>query len=241
MNFSSKTILITGASKGIGRSIALHFAKEGANIVVNYNSSEKKALSLAEEIKKIGTKVLLIKADVSQPALVLEMVDKIIDTFGSIDILVNNAGMYEVSSFEDMKDEMWDRMIDVNLKGVFNCIKAVYPHMKNNQSGKIVNISSIVAFAGSLSSAVYGVSKAGITNLTKTLSKEFGPHGITINSVAPDILKNLDPKIVDKLSKETPLGRVAQPEDIARVVLFFASKDSDFVTGQTLIVDGGRL
>ncbi len=241
-----KVVLITGAGKGIGRATALELAKNGAKIVVNYNSSEREAAEVSNKIKELGVEVIMIKADISKFKEVSEMVDKVIKRFGRIDVLINNAGMIEQAKFDNITEEMWNKILDVNLKGVFNCIKATLPYMKENKGGKIVNVSSIAGIAGSLANAAYGAAKAGVINMTKTLSREFASYNIKINTVAPGVTKtemidNLDKEIVDKYSRETPLGRIAEPEDIAKAILFFASSQSDFITGQTLIVDGGRL
>lgn len=246
MKLQNRIALVTGAGKGIGKSIALLLAREGARVIVNYSSSEEKAAMVAKEIKTMGLSVLTIKADISSIDDIKKMVGKAVAEFGNIDILVNNAGVQLPSQIETTTELMWDSTIDTNLKGAFFCIQAVLPYMKKSGYGKIINISSMAAFVGSMISVPYGVSKAGIVNMTKTLSKELGKYHITINSVAPgptntDLLKSLGSEIFEKLRKETPMGRVAEPEDIARAVLFFASSDSDFITGQTLVVDGGRI
>ncbi|MDP2629795.1 MAG: 3-oxoacyl-ACP reductase family protein [Candidatus Uhrbacteria bacterium] len=247
MRLENKIAIITGASRGIGRVAAILLAKEGAKVVVVYRSSQQDAVSVVEEIKKNGSEGLAIKCDVSKAEEVDAMIQEVLAAFGRIDILVNNAGILVPKSFDEMTDEIWDRTIDTNLRGSYNCIKAVSRQMKKQKYGKIVNVSSISAIVGSLTSASYSVSKAGIDALTKTLAAEFGKFNITINSVAPgpvhtDLLHEIYSKeLIDKLAGETPMGRIATPEDIAKVILFFSSDDSDFVNGQTLIVDGGRI
>lgn len=246
MMLKNKVALITGAGKGMGRATVIEFAKNGAKIAINYNSSEKEAREVAEEVERLGSEAFLIKADVSKSDEVNEMVDKVINKFGRIDILVNNAGVIQQAKFENITEEVWNKILDINLKGVFNCIKAILPYMIKQESGKIVNISSVAGVAGSLVNASYGAAKAGVINMTKTLSREFAKHKININAIAPgvtktDMIDNINQEVIDKYARETPLGRIAEPEDIAKAVLFFASTQSDFITGQTLIVDGGRL
>lgn len=246
MKLQNKVALITGGGKGIGKAISLLFAQEGAKVIVNYSTSKQEADQVVQEIEKLGATAMSIQADVSVFQEVDTMITQVIERFGTIDVLVNNAGILISSPFEETTEQIWDTTIDTNLKGAFLCIKAVLPYLKKQNHGKVVSISSMVAFVGSLVSVPYGVSKAGIVNMTKTLSKELGKYNITINSVAPgptdtDLLKSLNMELREKLKRETPLGRVAEPEDIAKAVLFFASSDSDFITGQTLIVDGGRI
>jgi 3-oxoacyl-[acyl-carrier protein] reductase len=240
-----KVALITGASKGIGKATALELARNGAKIAINYNNSEKEAREVLEEIKKIGSEVIMIKADVSKSEEVNKMVKEIVDKFGRIDILVNNSGFVEQAKFEDITEDMWNKIIDINLKGVFNCIKAVLPVMKKQNEGKIINIASIAGIAGSMVNSSYGAAKAGVINMTKTLSKELAKYKINVNAIAPgvtktDMIRGFDKEIVDKYSRETPLSRIAEAEDIAKSILFFSSPLSDFITGQTLVVDGGR-
>lgn len=247
MRLKNKIALITGASRGIGKSVAILLAKEGAKIVVNYFSSEKEAFEVVEEIKKIGSEAIAIKCDVSKEKEVNVMVRETLSAFGRIDILVNNAGILIPKSFNETTPEIWNQTINSNLLGTYNCIKAVSKEMKKQKSGKIINVSSIASIVGSLSSTPYSVSKAGMDALTKTLALEFGKYNVQINSIAPGpvntdlMVENYSKKIIDKLASETPMGRIAKPEDIAKAILFFASADSDFVNGQTLIVDGGRI
>ncbi|MDD4352422.1 MAG: 3-oxoacyl-ACP reductase FabG [Candidatus Gracilibacteria bacterium] len=247
MRLKDKVALITGASKGIGKATALLFAREGAIVIVNYFSSEKEAFAVVEKIKENKGTAIAIKCDVSKVAEVNKMVQQILNQFKRIDILVNNAGVLIPKSFDETDIETWNKTIESNLLGTYNCLKAVSKEMKKQKSGKIVNVSSIAAIVGSLTSVPYAASKAGINAITKTLAPELGKFNITINSVAPgpvdtDLMKgNYSQAMIDKLAGETPLGRIALPEDIARAILFFSSEDSDFVNGQTLIVDGGRI
>jgi len=247
MRLNNKIALITGASKGIGKATAILLAKEGATVIVNYFSSENDAFSVVDEIKNSGSKAIAIKCDVSNAEDVNSMVHEIVSKSGQIDILVNNAGVLIPKSFDETTIEIWNKTIDSNLLGTYNCIKAVSKQMKKQKEGKIINLSSIASIVGSLSSVPYSVSKAGIDALTKTLAPEFGKFGITINSVAPGpvntdlMIENYGQNIIEKLAGETPMGRIAEPRDIAKAILFFASDDSNFVNGQTLIVDGGRI
>ncbi len=242
----NKVALITGGSRGIGKATALEFARNGAKIAINYNNSEKEAKEVADEIEKLGSETIIVKADISKSEEVKNMINEITRKFGRIDILVNNAGVIEEVGFEDMNEKSFRRMLAVNLKGVFNCVKSVLPFMKKQGGGKIINISSIAGIAGSRVNSAYGAAKAGVINMTKTLSREFADYKINVNAIAPGVVRtemidDISKEIIDKYSKETPLGRIAEPEDIARAVLFFASPLSDFITGQVLIVDGGRL
>src|SRR3989338_5883455 len=246
LRFQNKVVLITGAARGIGRAIALAFAKEGAKIVVNHYKSKKEANKLVAEIKKIGPDDIAIRADISEINEIKKLVKESIIKFKGIDIIINNAGIQLPAPINETTEEMWDNTFDINLKGAFFCIKEVLPYMKQKTKGKIINISSIAALVGSLVSVSYGSSKAGVSNMTKTLSRELGKYNITINVVAPgptdtDLMRNLGKERREILQKETPLGRIATPEDIAKAVLFFASNKADFITGQTLIVDGGRI
>jgi len=246
MRLKNKIALITGAGKGIGRTIALEFAKEGAIVIINYFHSKNESENVAKEIKKLGGNALALKANVANFNEVMRMVKKVIFIFGRIDILVNNAGLLIPSNLENTTEKIWEETINVNLKGAFNCIKAVVPYMKKQKYGKIINISSIAGIVGSSTSIPYGISKAGLINLTKTLAKNLGKYNITINCIAPgpvntDLIKKLDKNLIKKFIEETPLKRIAEPEDIAKVAVFFSSSESDFITGQTLIVDGGRI
>jgi 3-oxoacyl-[acyl-carrier protein] reductase len=246
MRLKNKIALITGAGKGIERSIALEFAKEGAVVIINYFHSKNEAKNVVKKIKKLGGDALVFKANVANFNEVMKMVKKVISILGRIDILVNNAGLLIPSNLENTTEKIWEETINVNLKGAFNCIKAVVPYMKKQKYGKIINISSIAGIVGSSTSIPYGISKAGLINLTKTLAKNLGKYNITINCIAPgpvntDLIKKLDKNLIKKFIKETPLKRIAEPEDVAKVAVFFSSSDSDFITGQTLIVDGGRI
>ncbi len=235
-----ETVLITGASRGIGRETAKLFAENGFNVVINYNSSERQAIELLSEIKN----AIAIKADVSNRKEVFNMINKAISAFGGIDILINNAAIASQMLFQDISEEEWDRIFDINVKGAFNCTQAVLPHMLHKKSGKIINISSIWGITGASCEVHYSASKAALIGFTKALAKELGPSGITVNCVAPGVINtemnsNIPKDAMDTLKEETPLGKIGSPEDIANTIFFLASKKADFITGQIISPNGG--
>jgi len=241
-----KCAIVTGAAKGIGRAIALKLASLGANIVLNYRSSEEEAKICAEEIKKLGVQVLIVKADISKLNEAQNLVSEAKEKFGKVDIMVNNAGITKDTLILRMKEEDFDSVIDVNLKGVFNCMKAISPIMLKQKSGKIVSISSVVGISGNAGQINYSASKAGIIGMTKSLAKELGSRGITVNAVAPgfietDMTNNLNEKIKEEAKKNIPLKKLGKAEDVADAVAFLSSNSSDYITGQILVVDGGML
>jgi len=242
MKLKNKVALITGSSRGIGRATALLFAKEGANIVVNYSKSEKESNKVIDEIKKLGSEAIGIKCDVSNEKQVKKMVEQTIKKFGKIDILVNNAGVVFDVPFKERTVDQWKRTLDVNLIGVFLCCKYIAPHMP--KGGRIVNISSTNGINSFSPDAMdYDTSKAGVIILTRDLAKELAPN-ILVNSIAPGwvdtaINKDLSKDFVEKETKKIYLKRFAQPEEIAKTILFLASDDASYITGVTLVVDGG--
>jgi 3-oxoacyl-[acyl-carrier protein] reductase len=236
--------LVTGASRGIGKAIAISLAEAGADVVVNYAGSEEAASEVVKQIEALGRKSFKIKADVGVSAQVDDMVKQVIDAFGKIDILVNNAGITRDNLLMRMKEEEFDQVIHTNLKGVFNCIKAVTRPMMKQRSGRIINISSVVGVLGNAGQANYVAAKAGVIGLTKSAARELATRGITVNAVAPgfietDMTDKLSEDMREQLLTQIPLMRLGQPEDIARIVRFLASGDSSYMTGQTLHVDGG--
>lgn len=241
---SGKIALVTGASRGIGRAIALELAAAGADVAVNYAGSEEAASAVAREIESLGRRAITIKADVGSAAEADSMVTQVIEALGRIDILVNNAGITRDNLIMRMKEEEFDQVINTNLKGVFNCIKAVTRPMMKQRSGRIINISSVVGALGNPGQANYVAAKAGVIGLTKASARELASRGITVNAVAPGFIAT---DMTDKLSEDQksallpqiPLSRMGQPEEIARVVRFLASEDASYLTGQTLHVDGG--
>jgi len=246
VELQGKVAIVTGAGRGIGRAIAKRFAQEGAKVVVNYSRSEKEASSLAEEIKKQGGEALLVKADVSKAPEVKEMVKKTLDRFGRVDVLVNNAGTLIPAAFLDSTEEMWDKTMDVNLKGTYLCCKEVAPIMLNQKSGKIVNIASVCGLAQrtALGNTLYVVSKTGVIGLTRSLAVNLGPT-INVNAIAPgvidtDMVAFFTPERKNMIIEETPLKRIGRPEEIASAALFLASGESDYMTGEVITVAGGR-
>ena len=241
MDLSGKVAIVTGSARGIGREIALRLAEAGANIVI---SDIAGAESAAEEIKKMGRQSLAINADVSSTADVANLVEKTAGEFGRIDILVNNAGIARDQLLLRMSDEDWETVLNVNLKSVFLCTRAVLRQMIKQRWGRIVSISSIVGIVGNPGQANYASSKAGIIGFTKSIAREVGSRGITVNAIAPGFIVS---KMTDQLSEEQkgemlkriPLGSLGTPRDVAEAVAFLASEEARYITGQVLGVDGG--
>lgn len=239
-----KTVIVTGASRGIGACIAKEFAKNGYNVVLNYFKSEEKAKEVSKEIESLGARVLLSKADVSDPVQVQAMVEEAIKVFGNVDVLVNNAGISISGLLIDMTNEQIQNLVSTNLVSQIVCAREVAKHMIGCQSGRIVNVSSIWGVVGGSNETVYSATKAGIIGFTKALAKELGLSNITVNAVAPgaietDMMKCYDAETKNQIAEETTLGRIGKPEDIAKAVLFLASDDASYITGQVLRVDGG--
>jgi len=241
-----KCAVITGASRGIGKAIALKLASLGANIVINYRSNEKEALEVENEIKNMGAEAITVKGDISKLQEVENLVLVAKEKFGNIDIMVNNAGITKDTLILRMKEEDFDSVIDVNLKGVFNCLKAITPIMVKQKHGKIINLSSVVGITGNAGQVNYSASKAGVIGMTKSLAREVGSRGINVNAVAPgyietDMTEALGDKYKEEMKKNIPLKRLGKAEDVAEVVAFLASESSNYVTGQVIQVDGGML
>ncbi len=235
-----KTVLITGASKGIGKACARLFSENGYNVAINYFHSKKDAMTLAEELENAAA----FCADVSDRSQVYDMVSKIKSRFGSIDILINNAGIAQSKLFSDITDEDFDRMIAVHLKGTFNCTQAVLEDMIDKKQGKIINISSIWGMSGASCEVHYSMVKSGIIGFTKALAKEVAPSGITVNAIAPgvtdtDMMNGFTPEEMFEIEKDIPLGRIAAPHEIALSALFLASDGGDYITGQVISPNGG--
>ena len=239
-----KSALITGSSRGIGRAVARELAHQGWAVGINYLTRRDKAQELVEELTGEGCQAAAFQADVADGAAVEEMVRRLTQTFGPVELVVNNAGVAGQSLFQDISDEMWNRYLAVNLGGARNTIKAVLPHMISEKRGCIVNISSIWGQRGASYEVAYACTKAAIIALTRSLAMELAPSGIRVNCVAPgvintDMVQVLGQDTLDDLARETPLGRLGTPEDIAAAAVFLASERAGFITGQVLTVDGG--
>lgn len=240
----NKSALVTGASRGIGRSIALQLAEEGYNVAVNYAGSKDKAEAVVEEIKAKGVESFAIQANVAKGDEVKEMIKEVVSQFGSVDVLVNNAGITKDNLLMRMKEQEWDDVIDTNLKGVFNCIQNVTPQMLRQRSGAIINLTSIVGAMGNPGQANYVATKAGVIGLTKTAARELASRGITVNAVAPgfivsDMTNALSDDLKDQMLEQIPLKRFGEDTDIANTVAFLASDKAKYITGQTIHVNGG--
>lgn len=247
MRLERKAALVTGASRGIGRVIALALAKEGADVAVNCSSSVQEAEKVVHEITKLGRHAFVAKADVADKAAVAEMVNEVIKRFGKIDILVNNAGMATVSPSEKLEEDLWRRGIDVMLNGVFFCCQTAGREMITRKSGKIINIASINGVVAFPERVCYCSAKAGVIALTKVLAIEWAKYNINVNAVAPGYVKTelLDNLVsqgklnIKELAGRTPSGKLTSAEDVADAVLFLASEASTSINGQTIVVDGG--
>ncbi|HEY9569792.1 MAG TPA: 3-oxoacyl-[acyl-carrier-protein] reductase [Metalysinibacillus sp.] len=242
----TKTAVVTGASRGIGRAIALKLAQDGANVVVNYSGSQAKAEEVVAEIKALGQQAIAVQANVANADEVKALMGAAMDAFGSIDILVNNAGITRDNLLMRMKEDEWDSVMDTNLKGVFLCTKAVARQMMKQRAGRIINVASIVGVAGNAGQANYVAAKAGVIGLTKTTAKELAARNILVNAVAPgfiatDMTEELPQDVKEAMLTQIPLAKLGQPEDVANVVAFLASDGANYMTGQTLHIDGGMV
>lgn len=242
----SKTALVTGASRGIGRAIALELARNGINVAVNYAGSEAKANEVVDEIKALGREAFAVQADVSDSDSVSAMVKETVERFGRLDILINNAGITKDNLLMRMKDSEWDDVININLKGVFLTTKAVTRQMMKQRYGRIINIASIVGVSGNPGQANYVAAKAGVIGLTKTAAKELSSRNITVNAIAPgfittDMTDKLTEDVKNEMLKQIPLARFGEASDIAHTAVFLASEKSSYITGQTIHVDGGMV
>lgn len=240
----NKVALVTGAGRGIGRAIAIALAKEGAEVVVNYNGSEERAKEVKQTIEENGGKASIYKCNVSDFEACEAMIKDIVKEHGRLDILVNNAGITKDGLIMKMKEEDFDSVLNVNLKGTFNTIRHSARQMLRQKSGKIINISSVSGILGNAGQANYAASKAGVIGLTKTMARELGSRGITVNVIAPGFVDTemtgvLSEEIRENACRQIILGRFGKPEDIANVAVFLASDKADYITGQVISVDGG--
>ncbi|MFA5411420.1 MAG: 3-oxoacyl-[acyl-carrier-protein] reductase [Candidatus Omnitrophota bacterium] len=245
MRFKDKVVLVTGSAQGIGKEIALAFAREGADIAVSDINLEK-AVATKGEIEALGRRSIAVELNVADYAKVEQAVNKILDKFAKVDILVNNAGITKDNLMLRMSDADWDAVINVNLKGAFNCTKAVSRAMIKGRQGKIVNIASIIGIIGNAGQANYSASKAGIIALTKTAAKELASRNINVNAVAPGFIQTemtarLPEEVKQKMLAMIPLGKLGEASDVAAACLFLASEEARYITGQTIIVDGGMV
>ncbi len=241
-----KTVLITGASRGIGASLAENFAAQSYNVVINYNSSKDEAMELLKKIRSFGGSAIALKANVSDFAEAKYLVEKSEEEFGSIDVLVNNAGIASQKMFTDITEKDWKLMFDVNVHGMFNCTHHAVKNMIKKHSGKIINISSMWGLTGSACEVHYSASKAAVIGFTKALAKELGTSGVQVNCVAPGLIdtamnSGFSENDIKKLIEETPCSRIGTVQDVSNVVLFLASSESDFITGEVINVNGGFL
>jgi NAD(P)-dependent dehydrogenase (short-subunit alcohol dehydrogenase family) len=252
MKMMEKVVIVTGSSRGIGRALALAFAKEGANLIVNDRTNLKAASMVVHEIEAMGRQALLIKADVTQRGEVSQMVQHTLEKFGRIDVLINNAGTVTISPAEEFTEEDWDRDLDTNLKGVFLCSQQVGKAMIKQRRGNIINIASMLGKIAFPKHAAYCASKAGVIALTKVLAVEWAKYNIRVNAIAPgfiytDMIKDMLAKGIrtkeehESIIKKIPLGRLGNPDEIASLCVFLASEEAEYITGETVVIDGGWL
>jgi 3-oxoacyl-[acyl-carrier protein] reductase len=241
-----KAAVVTGGGRGIGRAICLAYAKEGADVVVNYASKDQPAQEVVEMVKKMGKKAIAIKGNVAVKADAEKIIQTAIDNFGKIDILVNNAGVSKPNMLYKMTEEQWNEVIDIQLKGPFLCIQAAAKYMMERKSGKIINVTSSAGLWGTKGQINYSSAKGGIVALTKSAARELAGHGVTVNVVQPGYVSTemtekirTDPKLKEIYAARILLGRFAEPEEVAQTFVFLASDDANYITGQLICVDGG--
>ena len=242
----NKTVFVTGASRGIGKEVALKFADKGYNVVINYVSSKTNVEELTEEFEKKGVKALIMQADVTNKEAIEELVKKAIEEFGSIDVLVNNAGITKDNLLMRMSEEEFDRVIEVNLKGTYVVTKAVTKYMMKKRKGSIINLSSIVGVAGNAGQCNYAASKAGIIGFTKSVAKELASRNIRANAVAPGFIETdmtavLSEEVKENIHNQIPLKRMGTAKEVADLIYFLGSDESAYITGQVVNIDGGMV
>ena len=241
---NSKTAIVTGAARGIGRAVALNLAESGVSLVLNYYQNEKAALGLVKEIDALGGRCVLVQGDVSNPGDAQKLIDSALENFNELDILINNAGINKDNLLIRMKEEEFQRVVDVNLLGTFYCTKYASKIMMKKRFGRIVNVSSVVGIVGNAGQSNYAASKAGIIGFTKSVAKELATRNITVNAIAPGYIKTdmtdrLSEEQKDRILSRVPLGRFGLPEDVANMVNFLISDKADYITGQVFRIDGG--
>ena len=245
MQLEGKVALVTGGSRGIGRAIALLLAKRGADVAINFAGNEAAAQATVDEIKALGRKAIMIKADVAVNAACVAMVDQVVQEFGKIDILVNNAGITRDGLLMRMKEEDWDAVLNTNLKSVYNCSKAAIKYMMKARAGRIVSISSVVGLMGNAGQANYAAAKAGIIGFTMALAKEVASRGITVNAICPgyiatDMTASMKQDVLDSIIRQIPVARMGTPREIADIVAFLSSEKAGFINGSTVTANGGQ-
>lgn len=244
MNLEGKKALVTGASRGIGKAIAIRLASEGAIIGVNYNASEQEASDVVDEIRSLGSNAIKLKGNIADSKDAQNLIQLAEDEFGGLDILVNNAGITKDNLLMRLSEEDWDQVIDTNLKGAFLCTKAALRSMVRQRYGKIINMSSVVAITGNAGQSNYTAAKAGLIGFTKTIAREVASRGITVNAIAPGFIETqmvnaINLQMQEKILDRIPLGYFGTPEDVAGVVAFLVSEDARYITGQVIGIDGG--
>jgi 3-oxoacyl-[acyl-carrier protein] reductase len=246
MRLEGKTAIVTGSSRGVGRAVALGFAREGAKVIVNFSSKSKAADDVVDEIRRLGSEALAVQADVARREGALRLAEAAMETFGRIDILVNNAGFTRPAMMLKMTEDQWDQVVDIHLKGAFLCSQAAALHMKEAKKGKIINVTSVAGLVGTIGQVNYSAAKGGIISLTKSIARELAPYGVCANVislgiVATDMTEKIrtDEKLREVYMNRILLKRFAQAEDISPAFVFLASDESNYITGQLLCVDGG--